>query len=491
MMPVNTGAHIVCNIKVEAALNVTRPPATSAAPIVLSGGGAPSVLSTTSSGRTPAPQAGPGPIGNIRTPAPQAYPDSFYAPETPVYEDLSSDWIEISIRLGRTDPDSSFDTGSMTVRLENDDMLWHPNNSLSPHYANLIPNRRVRVRFDTTVLADQWTDQWKPEDTFPGKSVTALQCRDAFKLLSGYAPAALVTPEANGQNVAGLLSKIALRSALPAWMIDAQTGTIYSTMQEQTLSGDQLTQAKLFADSDIGFLWAEPSTGKITYRPRDWRRTSPRSTVVQWRFVDSPSGAANETMAYFQLQDVNDARLRLFSELAGSRRNGTVQVASRSDLTFIGLQSGMRRGGPIQADGRRDLECESDAQVVAVLNERIGRLVPTLDCFQKVTIKPSVHQKALDAVLALKIHDRVFCSGHIPNARRLGIPPVAGDHFIEGIEHRISGTGEWEVDYWLSPTFLSAQTTSDCACVIPYDAEFPTATCGTSSSGCSCFVVMV
>ncbi len=361
--------------------------------------------------------------------------------DPPSWTDLSSAWREITITTGRRDPTASFDVGTLDVTLRSDTMRFHPLNRLSDLYNFMQPNKRFQVIIDGVTIADAWSRYWKVEDRFPGSSITRVPCRDLFGTLTGVTAPALSTPTAAGQTIASRINDITARASLPVESYVADTGT--ATLQSSTLAGDLLVQAKLAADSDAGYLWVDPTTGKITYKARDWRDTSPRSTAVQWTFTDTLPLAPSSCGASMEIVDPETAVGRIISTLTLARRGGTEQTVTRLDLIGIhGLRSGQNRN---------DLDCDTDAQVLAIATARINRVQARRDAFSSVTVRPDMSPEARTAVSTVRIHDRVLCNFHIPSSFAFGIPAVTGDHFVEGIEHKINASGKWEATFYLSP----------------------------------------
>lgn len=103
------------------------------------------------------------------------------------WTDITAYVREFSIRRGRSDEYGDYSPGTLSVRLNNHDRRFDPENSAGPYTGNLLPMRRIRVRATQggtrtlfTGHVTGWPQSW--EEIYD--SVVDLRCVDATRLLS-------------------------------------------------------------------------------------------------------------------------------------------------------------------------------------------------------------------------------------------------------------------------------------------------------------------
>lgn len=110
---------------------------------------------------------------------------------SPVYVDITKylRTTPIQIRQGRNQDTDDFDVGTMSFDLDNRTGAFTPENTASPYYPYIVPNKRMRLsavyKGVTYPLYTGYVDQWLP--SFPAKgfdAVVSVSCSDMFEILA-------------------------------------------------------------------------------------------------------------------------------------------------------------------------------------------------------------------------------------------------------------------------------------------------------------------
>lgn len=107
--------------------------------------------------------------------------------DTPSWESIAGDVKAISTKSGRSAQFGGYEPGKATFRLNNRDRTYDPLHAAGPHFGDLKPNKRMRVRatwggttYDVgTFFADGWPQSYAP----PSESESTVRAGDGFKLL--------------------------------------------------------------------------------------------------------------------------------------------------------------------------------------------------------------------------------------------------------------------------------------------------------------------
>lgn len=107
---------------------------------------------------------------------------------SPTWTDVTAYVRSISTTSGRARELEPFDVGTATVTLDNSDRRFDPLHTAGPHYGDLLPNKRIRIRatHDATTydVWYGWIDGWPQSYADDGEVLVAVPCSDAFKLLA-------------------------------------------------------------------------------------------------------------------------------------------------------------------------------------------------------------------------------------------------------------------------------------------------------------------
>lgn len=107
---------------------------------------------------------------------------------TPVWLNIS-EWLEDhTVNRGRGQESEKFRAGTAEIILANEDRRFDPTHAGGPHYPNLLPMRRVRLRSTyEAVTYDVFTgyaDGWEQQYRHPGVAFCRLTATDAFKVFN-------------------------------------------------------------------------------------------------------------------------------------------------------------------------------------------------------------------------------------------------------------------------------------------------------------------
>lgn len=106
------------------------------------------------------------------------------------WTDLTSYVRAVRVSRGRSREQARFDAGTISVDLDNRDMRFSPENSGSPYFPYVKPNKRVRVRVGhgplLQTLGNAYANSWSEQFIKPKDAVCTLDATDAFKLFARY-----------------------------------------------------------------------------------------------------------------------------------------------------------------------------------------------------------------------------------------------------------------------------------------------------------------
>lgn len=245
------------------------------------------------------------------------------ADSTAVIVDVSNLINRIETNRGRTALSDQFQTGSLTLRLVDQNGDFNPQNTSGPYYNLLTPMRKVQITatysgvtypvfsgFITSYVTSYPTDA---EDV----AITTIQAVDAFRLAQN-AQISTVTGATAGDLSGTRINQILDEIDWPASMRDIDAGL--TTMQADPGTNRTALQAMFtVSDSEYGALYVD-GDGSFVFQDRGVTAGSIGGTVTA--FADDGSG-----IPYFDASWIlND--VLVFNKATITRLGGTAQVAT-------------------------------------------------------------------------------------------------------------------------------------------------------------------
>jgi hypothetical protein len=112
----------------------------------------------------------------------------------PVWTDVTGYVREVSVNRGRQRDLDQIQAGTASLRLDNRDRRFDPDNTASPYYPNVVPLRRIQIlgtynslRYPVfTGFIETWPQEWEGAGANGvGDAYTTIEATDAFTVLSG------------------------------------------------------------------------------------------------------------------------------------------------------------------------------------------------------------------------------------------------------------------------------------------------------------------
>ncbi len=227
-------------------------------------------------------------------------------PGDEVWTDISP-WVrEWSVTRGSKrgdDPTLRYDTGTLTVVLNDGDRRFDPDNLDGPYVLGgetlLTPMRRIRIRavWDgvTYPIIAAFTDDWVADYQGNDWTYTTVTASDALAYFAGIDRMA-ISPVGAGEDAGARVSRILDSIAWPA--ADRSIATGDTTLQATTLADNALTELLLVQDTELGEFYVD-ATGKAVFRNRRAMILESRSAAVQAVFGDG--GFEADTVHDFEI----------------------------------------------------------------------------------------------------------------------------------------------------------------------------------------------
>jgi hypothetical protein len=245
------------------------------------------------------------------------------ADATAVTVDVSNQVDSIKTTRGRSANADNFQTGSMSLRIIDQNGDFNPMNPASPYYNLLTPMRKVVISasygtktypiFSGYITSYETTT---PRDV--GEIVyTTIQAVDGFRLASN-AQISTVASATAGQTSGTRIGKILDQIGWPATQRDIDTGQ--TTVQaDPGTARTALAALQTIESTEYGALYID-ALGNFTFQDRELTSTSVAGTPVV--FNDDGTGISYNN-ALWRLDDT-----LVFNKASISRVGGTPQVAS-------------------------------------------------------------------------------------------------------------------------------------------------------------------
>jgi len=244
------------------------------------------------------------------------------ADSTAVTVDVSNQVDSIRTTRGRTALSDIFQTGTMSLRIIDQNGDFNPMNPASPYYNLLTPMRKVTITATwngTTypIFAGYITsyDTTTPRDV--GEVVyTTIQAVDGFRLFQNAQITTVATTPA-GQTTGTRIGKILDSIGWPTGMRDIDTGQTTVQADPGTLR-TSLAAMQTVTSTEYGSLYMD-GFGNLVFQDRALTSSSVAGTPVE--FKDDGTGISYNN-AVWKLDDT-----LVFNKVSVTRTGGTAQVA--------------------------------------------------------------------------------------------------------------------------------------------------------------------
>jgi hypothetical protein len=248
------------------------------------------------------------------------------ADTTAVTVDVSNLVDSIKTNRGRTALSDVFQTGTMSLRIIDQNGDFNPMNPASPYYQLLTPMRKVTITASwngTTypIFAGYITSYNTTTPRDVGEIVyTTIQAVDGFRLFQNAQITTVATTPA-GQTTGTRIGKILDSIGWPAGMRDIDTGQTTVQADPGTLR-TSLAAMQTVTSTEYGSLYMD-GFGNVVFQDRQLTSSSVAGTPID--FNDNGTGISYNN-ALWKLDDT-----LVFNKVSVTRTGGTAQVASNQD----------------------------------------------------------------------------------------------------------------------------------------------------------------
>jgi hypothetical protein len=247
------------------------------------------------------------------------------ADSTAVIVDVSDRVNMIQTNRGRTALSDQFQTGTMTLRIVDQDGDFNPQNPAGPYYELLTPMKKVQISATygatTYSLFSGFITSYvntQPKDATE-VAYTTIQAVDAFRLAQN-AQISTVSGTSAGQLSGARINNILDAISWPASMRDVDAGL--TTMQaDPGTTRTSLSALQTVADSEYGAIYVDAS-GSFVFQDRSVTAASIGGTATL--FADDGTGIKYAN-AVWKLDDT-----LVFNSATITRTGGTAQVATNA-----------------------------------------------------------------------------------------------------------------------------------------------------------------
>ena len=242
----------------------------------------------------------------------------------PVIVDVTSSVLKISTRKERNLLQDKYLSAQATVRINDPNGDWNPQNTASPYYPNLVPLRKIQITAvyggTTYYIFTGYITEY--QYTYPKNFETGfvdLICYDAFRLLFN-SNITTVSGATAGQDTGTRISKILAQIGWPSSEVSIQTGQ--TTCQAD--SGTQRTaleaiQTAEFTEQGAFYINAN---GVATFKNRNYVYNAQSATPTKFS-----NAAGSPDIPFFGIEFAHDDKT-IVNSAAITRMGGTTQTYS-------------------------------------------------------------------------------------------------------------------------------------------------------------------
>lgn len=283
--------------------------------------------------------------------------------------DVSDIALRVSIRRGRNRILNSFEAGTATVVLEDENGDWNPQNTAGPYYGKLLPLRKIRIwadyddgsGLDRYYLYSGYITSY--DNTFrvgiDEVSSVTLQCVDAFRLFQNV-NITTVTGTSAGQTTGARIDALLNLASYPVSQRLIDTGD--STVQADPGTARTLLQAcQTVEQTELGGFYIDAEGNAVFLSRTDVSLKADQTPLL---FND------NGTDISYQSIDFAYDDTQIFNDITVARLGGTPQtVTDTTSIETYFIHSGQRTDLLMQTDA------EALDQAQMLLNARANALL--------------------------------------------------------------------------------------------------------------------
>ena len=283
--------------------------------------------------------------------------------------DVSDIALRVSIRRGRNRVLNSFEAGTATVVLEDENGDYNPQNTSSPYYGKLLPLRKIRIYadyddgsgLDRYYLFSGYITSF--DNTFrlgnDEVSTVTFQCVDAFRLLQNV-QITTVAGSSAGQTTGARIENLLDLASFPVSQRVIDVGDTLVQADPAT-SRSLLAACQNIEQSELGGFFIDDA-GNAVFLSRS--TVSEKADETPLLFND------NGTDISYQSIDFAYDDTQIFNDISVTRLNGVLQnVQSTSSIETFFIHSGSRSDLLMQTDA------EALDQASMLLNARENALL--------------------------------------------------------------------------------------------------------------------
>ena len=283
--------------------------------------------------------------------------------------DVSDIALRVSIRRGRNRVLNSFEAGTATVVLEDENGDYNPQNTSSPYYGKLLPLRKIRIYadyddgsgLDRYYLFSGYITSF--DNTFrlgnDEVSTVTFQCVDAFRLLQNV-QITTVAGSSAGQTTGARIENLLDLASFPVSQRVIDVGDTLVQADPAT-SRSLLAACQNIEQSELGGFFIDDE-GNAVFLSRS--TVSEKADETPLLFND------NGTDISYQSIDFAYDDTQIFNDISVTRLNGVLQnVQSTSSIETFFIHSGSRSDLLMQTDA------EALDQASMLLNARENALL--------------------------------------------------------------------------------------------------------------------
>lgn len=245
-----------------------------------------------------------------------------------VFVDVTRHVAAISISRGRAREIDEYGTGSAVVVFNDDDRTFDPAHTGSPYAGEIVPMKRIAVKWQGDGLFTGWVIDWSVE-YMPGDNLSRVSalCVDGFGILANQ-ELDQITEDHSGDLAGARISRVLDRDEVD-YPASRSIDTGNATLGATSLGGNALSYLQACARAEAGYLFVA-ADGTLTFRNRLATLNTPADAV----FSDDPAAG----IPYLQVSQRSASDL-LFNRVTGeSSTTGTSLSAvdtSAPDRFFV------------------------------------------------------------------------------------------------------------------------------------------------------------